>query len=365
MTPTPTRLLVFVGLLLAALAGGTALLASVYHDLRHQRTSRHVQQGHLLAERGDLQAAVREYRAALSLEREHPEAARALALSLLPLGRTTEAESYLRELLRQAPTDGALNRGLARVLAAQERHDEARAAYQRAIYGEWPAEGLSERLDTRFELIAYLTRREAQEEVVAELMRLNAELPAGHTAAARRIADLLVQQGATELGLEVLRTATTLAPDDVDLLSDLAALETAAGRPADARGTLRRALALAPARTELRDRLAVVDRVLALDPTLPGLRLVTRTRRARAVLAAAVEQTRRCDVTEEPIAVLREDAARRLRRPARTDAEAAEEELALAQRLWAAAEGCRPDTPDARALSEVLGRVDTSAEPRA
>lgn len=360
---SPHRLIAVVGTVLALLIVSTALLASVHENVRSARTRRHVARGDAFVVRNELADAVEQYRAALSLDRDHPQAGRALALTLLSLGRLSEAESYLRGLLTDDPTDGALNRGLARIHAARGRADEARAAYQRAIYGEWPSDALAERMNTRFELIEYLTRLNASDEVLAELLRLKAELPPGQTAAGRRVADLLVQAGARDLAIDLLSAAAINAPRDVPLLAHLAGMQSMAGRTADARRTLRRALAIEPGRADLAERLAIAERVLALDPTLPRLRLVTRTRRARLVLAAVVEQTRGC--AGDAAAGVWKQAAARLRRRARADAEAAEQEMALAAQLWsAAAPACQTSSTEARAIARVLQRIDAAAEPQ-
>lgn len=358
----PRTLVAIVLALIAALSGATALLASFHRDVRAARTQRHLERGHALASSRQLASAVDEYRAALSLERDHFGAARALAFALLSLGRLSEAESYLRDLLRDRPADGALNRGLARIHAARGRDADARAAFQRAIYGEWPADTTADRIETRFELVEYLSGVGAREDVLAELLRLKAELPPGQTAAARRVADLLVRAGAEDRAIELLQAAAIAAPRDVELLMHTADVQAAGGRTADARATLRRALALEPGRGDLSERLVVVDRVLALDPTLPRLRLVARTRRARLVLAAVVEQVRTCRPDGDPPAPTLDEAAARLRRPARADAATAEEELALARRLWSAFPACHGASPGARALAQVLMRV-AAAEP--
>lgn len=361
MANSPRRLIAVIVTVLALLVLATGLLASVHESMRSARTRQHLERGHALVAQNELAAAVEQYRAALSLDRDHPDAGRALALTLLSLGHLSEAESYLRGLLTDDPTDGALNRGLARIYSARGRPDEARAAYQRAIYGEWPSDATAERMNTRFELIEYLTRLNASDEVLAELLRLKAELPPGQTAAARRVADLLVQAGAPDLGIELLGAAAANAPRDVPLLAHLAALQSGAGRTLDARRTLRRALAIEPGRADLASRLAIADRVLALDPTLPRLRLVTRTRRARLVLAAVVEQTRECS-GDPGTGEMWKQAAARLRRRARADAEAAEQEMALAAQLWAAAPACQTSSPEAMAIGRVLRRIDAAAE---
>jgi tetratricopeptide (TPR) repeat protein len=347
--------LILVGAAAALLASLTVLLQSLHASAKHDRVSTHVARAQAAASMGDLERGVAEYRAALQLDRTSVEARRALALALVELGRLGEGESYLSDLLRDDPINGLLNRGLARIHVRRDRVDAARTAYHRAIYGEWPGELSKERIETRFEFIEFLTKHEAREEVLAELVRLRAELPSGQTAAVRRTADLLAAQGAGGLAIDMLRTAAVSAPKDIDLLAHLADVEIEHGRPTDARATLRRALAL-DRTPELTERLALVERVLEIDPTLPGLRLVTRTRRARLVLSAVQQQTEAC-ATEPTVAALRTEAAQRLRRRATADAEDAEAELALAARLWAASPNCHADTPAARALTQVLNRV--------
>ena len=348
---------------LTLLFGATALLASFHDRVRAARTRSHLDRGRALAAQQPA-AAVEQYRAALSLERDDPQARRALALTLLSLGRLGEAESYIRDLLKEDPADGPLNRALARIHAARGRSMDAHGAYQRAVYGEWPDGAAAERIATRFELIEYLGGLNAREEVLAELLRLKAELPAGDTAAARRAADLLASSGALNLAAQTLRSAATAAPRDIELLRQLSDVETALGRYADARATLRAALAIDKEDRRLATRLATLDRVLELDPTLPGLRLVTRTRRARLLLTAVLEHTQACAPADSAAAAARGAAADRLRRAPRADAEAAEQELSLASELWAAATACHDGSPEGQALAQILQRVAPSSESR-
>ena len=350
--------LIVVGIASASLASVTVALQALHAAARHDRLATHVSRAESSHSAGDLARAVDEYRAALQLDRSHIEARRALALSLVELGRLSEGESYLRDLLRQDPIDGLLNRGLARIHVATGQIDDARVAYHRAIYGEWPDDRAAERIDTRFEFIDFLADHEAREEVLAELLRLRSELPPGRTAAVRRTADLLSRQGADALAIDMLRTATISSPRDVDLLAHLADLQAAQGLAADARTTLRRALAI-EATPELTARLAIAERVLEIDPTLPNLGLVSRTRRARVILSAVFDETAACAAVPS-VAPVRMVAAARLRRRATADAERAEAELDLAARLWTGAPGCHGASPEARALTQVLNRVDAN-----
>jgi hypothetical protein len=127
----------------------------------------------------------------------------------------------------------------------------------------------------------------------------------------------------------------------------------------DARASLRRALAL-DRREDIRERLALVERILALDPTLPRLRIVERTRRARRVLAAVLQHTTDCVGPEST--PLRHEAQQHLNRRGDVDAEAAERDLELAAKLWTSAPACHVDTIEARALTQVLRQVGASEQ---
>ena len=80
----PSRLvLTVVVLAFLALSSITVLLRSVHGEVRDRRVEAHVARGDLLVSRGELEQAADQYRAALQLERDHTEAGRALALTLL------------------------------------------------------------------------------------------------------------------------------------------------------------------------------------------------------------------------------------------------------------------------------------------
>ena len=355
------RLLLLLAAALAVLLSATAGLTAWYHAERAARARAHVAAGQRLQAEGAGVAAVEEYRAALRLERDDLATQRALALALLDARLFAEAEFYLADLLQQDPVSGPLNLAMARLRAAQTDQAAARQLYQRAIYGEWSAPDGEGRLGARFELAEYLTTRAARQDVLAELLRLKADIPEGATMEQLRLAELSLRAEAPDVAIDALQAALVNRPRDVFVLATLAEAEIAAGRSADARRTLRRALVIDPARRDLRERLTVVDRVLALDPTLPGLRLTTRTRRARDLLAAVVEQTAACDTTSAAAAE-RRVAEGRLREPRPRTSEAADDEFALAVSLWSAAAACRSGGAEAEAITEVLARVASTLE---
>jgi tetratricopeptide (TPR) repeat protein len=351
---------VAVPVLLAALFAATTALNGWYHDQRAGRARAHRHAGDVQTAHGQLERGVEEYRAALLLERDDPESKRALALALLRLGRLSEAESHLIDLLRRDPVSGPLNLGLARIHSQRGADGEARRLYQRAIYGEW-TDVVGGRMDARFELAEYLQAHGTRDDMLAELLRLKAELPEDATAAARRLAGLLLQAAAPDHAIDVLRPAVATNPRDVELLAALAEAYVRTGQSADARRMLRRAVAIDPDRLELRERLQVIDRALTLDPTLPNLRLTTRARRARDLLSQVHELTAACAATPAAGAA-RRAAQQRLQRRRAPTVETAEDDLAAASQLWDAAGDCRAPGPDAQAVSQVIERLRAVSE---
>ena len=356
----PARLIGFVIVAVTALVAGTATLASVHERVRSRRAWQHFTQGGAAANRGDLNAALADYRASLSLDRSNLAAERELAFTLQALGHVAEAEGYFVHLLHRDPTNGPLNRGLARIYAARGNSTAARTAYQRAVYGEWP-ESSSARIDTRFEFVGYLKSQGAPDEILPELLRLKTDVPAGETEAVRRVADLLIEHGALQAAQDMLRNASIAAPRDVELLAHLADAQAQAGRTGAARATLARAVALDPRREDLRARLSFAERVLALDPMLPRLRLVARTRRARDLLHAVMQLTRACD-TDDVLSALRADATHRFWVQSQSDAHLAELQIDLASRIWHASAGCRASTGEAQAIEQVLQHVHAAED---
>ena len=79
----------------------------------------------LLAEQGKTEAAIEHYRRALEIQPDYALAHRNLAELLLDRGEIEEAIRHLREAVRVAPDDAELQDALARALARAGRPDEA------------------------------------------------------------------------------------------------------------------------------------------------------------------------------------------------------------------------------------------------
>ena len=298
---TPRR--VFIATIAVVLVMGivTGVAARAYHDARHRGAHSQFELGEAAANTGRTAAALEHYRAALALDRDQPEFRRALAIALISLRRTAEAETHLAQLLEFDPVDGEANLLLARINASRggAAVAETEASYQRAIYGRWNSasgsgDPAARRLAARFELIEWLVQMGAIAPARAEQLRLQAEVPDVpflQLELARRMLALgQPAPAAAILRRELERHA------DATVAADLAKAEMDMGRFVEARAAVRRALNLDARDKQSRDRLVQINEVLSLDPTQRGLSDAERFRRAQLLLRRAHQDLLSCTV---------------------------------------------------------------------
>jgi tetratricopeptide (TPR) repeat protein len=295
---TPRR--VFVATIAVVLVMGivTGVAARAYHDARHRGARAQFDLGEAAANTGRTAGALEHYRAALALDRDQPEYRRALAIALISLRRTAEAETHLEQILEFDPVDGEANLLLARINAGRGAVAETEAFYQRAIYGRWAAEPASRRLAARFELIEWLVQMGAIAPARAEQLRLQAEVPDVpflQLELARRMLALgQPAPAAAILRRELERRA------DASVAADLAKAEMDMGRFVEARAAVRRALNLDTHDQRSRDRFVQINEVLALDPTQRGLSDAERFRRAQLLLRRVHQELLSCTAIAAP-----------------------------------------------------------------
>jgi tetratricopeptide (TPR) repeat protein len=333
----------------------TVVVAGRFHDERERLAATQFERGRALARSGDPQRALVAYRTALALERNRPDVELALALALLDLGRAHEAVTYLADVLRADPTSGPANLARARAARAIGDLDDAEVFYQRAIYGAWPGDAASPRLDVRFELVELLLQRGHRQRAAGELTQIDADAPDNVDVAAR-LGPLFLQVGSADRAAAALRRVVAARPGDGGAWAALAAAELALGRLPAAVSAGQRALALRPDDGATSRLVETARLALELDPTARRLATAERERRARALVMLARAALLSCVGPDEglagpDIAGLDAEAAALLgSRPARR-MEAVEAALGLAERLWTRA---RDVCPDAAAEHDVL-----------
>ncbi len=337
--PSLTGTFVLVFLAIAALAAVDTFLAKVERAEGQAEARRLLIEGQRLVQQGRDAEAVDKFRSALSVSRGNQEAQLGLARALLAVGRLTDAETLLQEMLQRSATDGATNLTMARVMVKEGRSVEATSYYHQAIYGRWMQDAQANRVKVRFELIDVLVRQNADREVLAELLPLQDEAPKDFQTR-KRIARLYLSAGSPSRALELFKGILRQQPQDFDAYAGLGQAEFARGNYRTARTDFRAALRLNPKDEEIQKRLGVCETVLALDPTQRGLSGAEQYRRSLRLIELTSDAMNRCVGAPPPGTAhdLAEEAGQALKRRVGSSRqeEVTETNLELAEQLWQA-----------------------------
>lgn len=230
---------------------------------------------------------------AVAIDRSNVNYALALGEAMLQAGRTADAEATLRTLLERAENDGAVNLTMAHVMVREGRVTDAQAYFHRAIFGRWGADSVQRRQQTRFELIDLLAKRGAPSELLAELLPFEEASP-DSVALRKRLGNLFLLAGSPARAANMFREVLRHDSSDADAYSGLGEAALAAGNLRTARADFAEAVRLRPDDARSLGRLALLDTVLALDPTSRGLAADERLARSRALLARVVSVVSSC-----------------------------------------------------------------------
>ncbi|MFN8058149.1 MAG: tetratricopeptide repeat protein [Vicinamibacterales bacterium] len=275
------------------LSTAAVVLTQAYRHRRAERAARSFEQGRaeLAAGRAEAAASLRE---SVALEPTARLPRLELARALLASGRTQEAASHLRDVLRDDPMNGPANLVLARVQRARGQLADAQTSYYRAIYGLWAPDEQQARVDTRLELIELLTKTASAERVRSEFIQLAEAFP-GDLPLQLRVGRSLLAAGDVDDAARVFRRVTERFADPGSAFADLADAELARHEYIAAFEAATRALARNPADKASAERRTLAAAVLALDPTQPRLSAGERTKRLGRLLGAARERLVACD----------------------------------------------------------------------
>ncbi len=317
----------------------TGFLTRAYNREKQERAERQYVAGQEAAAAGRYEEAIRLYTAALSLKRDEEKYLQALALALVEIGRTEEAETYLKQLTRTDPANGVANLMLARIYARRGDLELAVQYYQRAIYGLWPENPLEHRIQTRFELIRLFEENGELRAMEAELLRLLEEVPEDPELK-KKIGRLFLSAKSYANAAKVFTEVTQADRRDAEAFAGLGDAEFAMGHYFSARTAYARALTLNPEDSRSRAQYELATEVISLNPMIRGLGSYTRLRRSQILVERARKALDYClpedreSLPEEVRAML--DKADRLiagKIRQRRTAEAVEENIALAEQL--------------------------------
>ena len=331
-----------------------------YRSARSERAQQYYKTGSELLQQGRDEEAVQQFRDALSSAPGNLQYRLALGLALAQAGHSAEASVYLNALLKRDPENAQANLGEARILAAQGKITAAVKLYHHAIDGSWPPGEADSRMQARFELISLLAKNGQKTQAIAEL--LAALGPAGHDLPVKeKIGGLLLSYGAAREASDVFRDIERSAPQNAQAAAGLGQAELVLNNYHEAREAFQKAVEQNPTDAASKTQLALIDRVLALDPNARGLRAAARYERSKELLEAEIMRFDACQPGNQTTAAAKKAVADRPR-PARLE-DAADQNLSLAEDLWkqaqkscAAQPGAASD-PNAEAVDRVLDQL--------
>ncbi|HWF08631.1 MAG TPA: tetratricopeptide repeat protein [Bryobacteraceae bacterium] len=325
-------------LIVVCLAAADQFLARV-ESAEVRNTAEHsYATGSRLLENGKAREAIDDLRDAHSLERQNDLYAIQLIAALTSAGRINEAEPLLTEVLQREPNDGRASLAAAHLMERKGDMAEAEAYFHRAIYGQWQDNTDARRIAVRMELIDLLAQTNRKQELLAELISLQAESPAD-AGIQRRLGPLFLEAGSPARAIDVYHAILDKDHQDIAALEGLGEAELEEGQYRAAREAFDRAHELDAENESVRNHLNTLSTVTGLDPTPRQLTSAEKYRRSRRILEMAREQYGACvtDVAQNRTTVAAADAALARSAPAHVTNEAAEEVLSIAEMLWHAA----------------------------
>lgn len=226
----------------------------------------------------------------LRVHPDHPEAHRWLGAIYFDLGAYLQAESHLKELARLMPTDYKPHRLLGLIHKDFERYKESIGDYQQALQLQPPAQ--TER-EIRLELAQAQIK---QNDYEAALETLNYPWPPGSVEHHTLAVECLWSINQKEEAKQRLRQAQAAAPDDPNVLFQVARIALDEGRIQDALPPLQMLVDADPFNHQRLFDLAAVHRRLGHEADAD--RFLERSNAARELMKQLAELNQR--VLDEP-----------------------------------------------------------------
>ena len=289
---------VLIVLLLAAVAAFAAVshLVNRFNANQQARGRKLYAQGLADVNAGKLNAAVEDFRAALTCDPTNSEYQLSLGRALRDTGdpkRLDEAESYLLALWQRNPQDGTINLALGRVAARRGSVEDALRYYHNAMYGVWTSDADASRRKARLELIDFLLQTEARAEAQSELVALAAALPAD-PALRLETAQLFAQAQDYRDALAQYEQVLKLDRNNIAALAGAGEAAYHAGHYRTAQRYLQAAVKANPQDTHSREPFESANLILQTDPFALRISDAERNRRITDAFKKAEERLKAC-----------------------------------------------------------------------
>ncbi len=370
MTPAGTRWSTTGAVILIVvicLVGVDQFLARVESDELRNTAQKSYLRGSRLLKDGKAGEAVNFLRDARSLQRQNPDYELQLITALAADGKIAEAEPLLTDVLERDPNGGPANLIAARLMNLKGNTSDAEAYYHRAIFGGWPGDRGARREAARMELIDLLARKNQKQELLAELISIEAESPASDDIQ-KRLGKLFLLAGSPARAAGVYAALIGKNPKDIAAYEGMGNAELGQNQYGAAHEAFLGAYLRDPNNASVRAHLQTLNMATELDPTLRRLTSAEKYRRSIRILEMTRATLDQCLAKNAPGNSGSSEENRQLfqtadatlaqKEPAHVTNEIAEGVLSVAEKLWHAEKTkCEGDASDQDALNLIMRKL--------
>jgi tetratricopeptide (TPR) repeat protein len=237
--------------------------------------------------------AVEYFRSTLAFQPDDFDYQFSLAQALETAGRFDEAEAYLRNLWERQPQSGSVNLQLARLAAHRDQTTDVLRYYHNAIYGIWKSDSDRSRWEARTELVNYLISKNDVTQAQAELIAMQAGLPADPDLH-MQVANLFAKIQDYEHALAEYRQVRQLDRKNVQAAAQAGIAAFKLGHFRSAQHSLEAALYGGDRDPTVRNLLETTWMIFSASPFRRGLSLQDRMARVRSNFQTAVHRLETC-----------------------------------------------------------------------
>lgn len=304
------------------------------------------QQGSRLLEAGRADDAVEALRRAHAIERKNATYELQLIAAMTAAGKTEEAEPLMNEVLDIDRNAGPANLVAARLKLKQGKIVDAEAYYHRAIYGTWPQDAVAHRIAARLELIELLISKNQKQNLLAELLSLQADAKSD-PAIQLRLARWFLAAGSPGRAADAYRELIRQDANDADDYAGLGEAELEQGAYRAAHNAFASAAARKKRDSAIRAKLQLAAMLAGLDPTPRQLSSAQKYQRSLYILEWAQQDLEKCIQTraaapsaEQQALLERAKQAMDQQSPPQPSNEVSDAMLSLAAGIWQARLNC-------------------------
>jgi tetratricopeptide (TPR) repeat protein len=242
-------------------------------------------------------AAIEDFRTALLYDPRNWEFGMQLANALMQANHTEQALNYYLSFWQRNPSNGPVNLQLARLYAQKSDTGNAERYFNGAVFGDWPENADENRRAASLELIHYYLDRGDTGHAESQLILLSGNLPEDpqlHT----QVGNLYTRVGAYQRALAQYREALMLDKNYAPAIEGAGDAAFRIGDFRTAQSYLTRARGMDPSNTTMKNLLAILEAVFALNPYQQGIPEAEKIQRTLRAFEVVGNRLQSCSETQ-------------------------------------------------------------------